>query len=290
MNERSQSIIRPNNVAVITGGASGIGLAAAQAFAGQGMSICIADQDSERLEQARTRLLELEAQSPETLMTMQVDVTDYRQVEGLRQAVFERFGQVDLLMNNAGIASPSHGWRDLEQWNKLLQVNMFGVMHGIQAFTQSMIDQNRPAMIVNSGSKQGITNPPGSPAYNVSKAAVKAITENLAQSLRAEPECQVSAHLLVPGFVYTEMVKAFLPEKPPFAWTAEQTVAYMLEALKRDEFYIICPDGEVTEEMDRKRIYWGALDVVKRRPALSRWHEDYAEDFSKFMARDLPDI
>tara|TARA_B100000446_G_scaffold38056_1_gene33394 strand:+ start:10966 stop:11838 length:873 start_codon:yes stop_codon:yes gene_type:complete len=289
MNERFQSIIKLSNVAVITGGASGIGLAAAHAFARQGMSICIADQNSERLELAEQSLRKLPGQSAESVMTAQLDVTNYSEVEALRAAAFERFGHVDLLMNNAGIASPSHSWRDLEQWNRLLQVNMFGVIHGMQAFTQSMIDQRRPSMIINTGSKQGITNPPGSPAYNVSKAAVKAITENLAQSLRSEPECQVSAHLLVPGFVYTEMIKAFLPEKPPFAWTAEQTVAYMLDALEREEFYIICPDGEVTEEMDRKRMYWSALDAVKRRPALSRWHDDYTEEFSAFMARDLPD-
>ena len=86
-----------------------------------------------------------------------------------------------------------------------------------------------------------------------------------------------------------KMIKKFLPEKPPFAWTPEQTAAYLMGCLNRDDFYIICPDGEVTEEMDRKRILWGAMDAVKGRPALSRWHPDFAEAFAEHMEKNLPE-
>lgn len=216
-------------------------------------------------------------------MTFAVDVTQTEQLEALKTAVFERFGQINVLMNNAGIAAMSGSWTQPEAWRQLLEVNMFGVINGLQVFTQAMIDRQQPAMIINTGSKQGITNPPGSPAYNVSKAAVKAITENLQHSLRSTEGCQVSAHLFVPGFVYSDMVKKFLPEKPPFAWTPEQTAIYMVNRLQKEDFYIICPDGEVTEEMDRKRILWGAMDMVENRPALSRWHPEYADAFAEHM-------
>lgn len=289
MSDRYQSIFKQDNVAVITGGASGIGLAAAREFAKCGMNICLADKDSQRLKEAAQLLVPLCDQRQERIMTFELDVTHYDQLEGLKTAVYERFGQVNVLMNNAGIAARSNSWNDMEGWRGLLEVNLFGVIHGVQAFSQAMIDQKSPAMIINTGSKQGITNPPGSPVYNVSKAAVKAVTENLQHSLRCEADSDVSAHLFVPGFVYSEMIKKFLPEKPPFAWTPEQTAAYLMGCLSRDDFYIICPDGEVTEEMDRKRILWGAMDAVKGRPALSRWHPDFAEAFAEHMEKSLPE-
>jgi len=289
MRARYQSIFGQGNVAVITGGASGIGLAAAREFAKCGMNVCLADKDSHRLAEAQQILLPLCDQREGRIMTFELDVTEYRQLEALKAAVYGRFGKVNVLMNNAGIAAPSSSWKGLEGWKDLLEVNLFGVIHGVQAFTQAMIDQKLPALIINTGSKQGITNPPGSPAYNVSKAAVKAVTENLQHSLRSESDCDVSAHLFVPGFVYSEMIKKFLPEKPSFAWTPEQTAAYLMGSLRRGDFYIICPDGEVTEVMDRKRILWGATDMAKGRPALSRWHPDFAEEFTRYMEKDLPE-
>jgi NAD(P)-dependent dehydrogenase (short-subunit alcohol dehydrogenase family) len=91
-------------------------------------------------------------------------------------------------------------------------------------------------MIINTGSKQGITTPPGDPAYNVAKAGVKAFTEALQHELRNTQDCRVSAHLLIPGFVYTPLTARGRTEKPDAAWTAEQTVDFMMESLEKRRF------------------------------------------------------
>jgi hypothetical protein len=93
----------------------------------------------------------------------------------------------------------------------------------------------------------------------------------------------LTAHLLVPGFVYTPMVSRFVPQKPPGAWTAEETVDFMLTRLAAGDFYVICPDNEATREIDEKRMQWTADDLIKNRPALSRWHPDYKDAFEAFM-------
>ena len=139
--------------------------------------------------------------------------------------------------------------------------------------------------LINTGSKQGITNPPGNPAYNVSKAGVKALTEALAHELRGTPGCELSAHLLVPGFTYTGMVKRFLKEKPPSAWLPEQVADHLLAAMDRGDFYVLCPDNDVTPEMDNRRMEWAVGDLIENRPALSRWHPDYEAAFEAFMAK-----
>src|SRR5208337_1651637 len=134
---------------------------------------------------------------------------------------------VAVLMNNAGIGGGGHAFANREGWTRLLAVNLGGVINGVQAFTQAMIDQNRPAAVVNTGSKQGITTPPGDTAYNVSKAAIKVLTEGLQHALRNIDGCQVGAHLLVPGFTFTGMT-ATAADKPQGAWTADQVADFML--------------------------------------------------------------
>jgi short-subunit dehydrogenase len=157
------------------------------------------------------------------------------------------------------------------------------VIHGTQVFVPGMIERGRPGLVINTGSKQGITTPPGDPAYNVSKAGVKAFTEALAHELRNTAERRLSAHLLIPGFVFTGLTARGRSEKPPAAWTAEQTVDFMLERLDAGDFYILCPDNDVPRELDERRILWAAGDIVENRPALSRWHPDYAEAFAAFV-------
>ena len=122
-------------------------------------------------------------------------------------------GPVALLMNNAGIARTTTSWGNPENWRRMLEVNLFGVLNGLQTFVPRMIEAGRPAVVINTGSKQGITTPPGNPGYNVSKAGVKVLTEMLAHELRTA-KAPVSAHLFVPGFTYTGMIASFLPEKP----------------------------------------------------------------------------
>jgi NAD(P)-dependent dehydrogenase (short-subunit alcohol dehydrogenase family) len=274
-----QPALQPGRVAVITGGASGIGLAAARRFAAAGMRICIADSDEAVAEVAD---IIAEAGAPE-VMTRRVDVGEASEMIALRDAVLERFGAVGLLMNNAGIGGGGAAYANPDGWNRVLRTNLHGVLNGVQAFTDAMVASGAPGLIVNTGSKQGITNPPGDTAYNVSKAAVKSLTEGLAYSLRNIPGCRVTAHLLIPGFTYTGMIARHLPEKPTAAWTPEQVADALVAGLVAGDFYILCGDNETPRELDERRILWSAGDIVENRPALSRWHPDHIAAFQAFI-------
>jgi NAD(P)-dependent dehydrogenase (short-subunit alcohol dehydrogenase family) len=271
----------PNHVAVITGGASGIGLAAAMRFARAGMKVCIADLGAERLKEAEAKLSSA-ANNAANIMTASVDVSRVEQVRELESAVQKRFGGTDILMNNAGIQPGSQMFGPAENWQRILSVNLGGIINGTQVFAPHMIERGHAGLIINTGSKQGITTPPGDPAYNVSKAGVKAFTEALAHELRSL-QSRISAHLLIPGFVFTGLTARGRTEKPPAAWTAEQTVDFMIEHLEAGDFYILCPDNDVPRPLDERRILWAAGDIVENRPALSRWHPDYADAFAAFV-------
>jgi NAD(P)-dependent dehydrogenase (short-subunit alcohol dehydrogenase family) len=209
------------------------------------------------------------------------DVTQDGDVDALADIAFSK-GDVALLMNNAGIGGLSNStWSEMDNWRRLIDVNFFGVLRGVHAFVPRMIAAARPAVVVNTGSKQGITTPPGNPAYNVSKSAVRVLTEQLAHELR-EAGAPISAHLFVPGFTYTGMIAAFMPEKPAAAWTSEETVDHFIARMGDGEFYILCPDNDVDSARDLRRVEWAAGDILHKRPALSRWHKDYAAAFSEF--------
>jgi NAD(P)-dependent dehydrogenase (short-subunit alcohol dehydrogenase family) len=271
----------PDNVAVVTGGASGIGLAAAMRFAQAGMKVCIADIGADRLKEAEGKLSST-AGDAANIMALAVDVSRIEQVQELESAVRKRFGGTDILMNNAGIQPGSKMFGPTENWQRILGVNLWGVINGAQLFAPHMIERGRPGLIINTGSKQGITTPPGDPAYNVTKAGVKAFTEALQHELRGM-NSKVSAHLLIPGFVFTGLTARGRTEKPAGAWMPEQTVDFMIEKLEAGDFYILCPDNDVPRQLDEKRILWAAGDIVENRPALSRWHPDYAEAFAAFV-------
>jgi NAD(P)-dependent dehydrogenase (short-subunit alcohol dehydrogenase family) len=273
----------PGNVAVITGGASGIGLAAAMRFAGLGIKVCVADVGGDRLDAAKTKLSSLAPGGAADVMAVATDVSRVEELKALQAAVQKRFGGTDILMNNAGIQPGSQMFGPAENWQRILGVNLWGVINGAQVFAPDMIERGRPGLIINTGSKQGITTPPGDPAYNVSKAGVKAFTEALQHELRNTPGSRLSAHLLIPGFVFTGLTAKGRTEKPAAAWTPEQTVDFMIERIDASDFYILCPDNDVPRQLDERRILWAAGDIVENRPPLSRWHPDYAEAFAKFV-------
>ncbi|MEM0950486.1 MAG: SDR family NAD(P)-dependent oxidoreductase [Pseudomonadota bacterium] len=271
--------IKTGGVAVITGAASGVGLAAAQELSRRGLDIILADLPGSKLD-AATELVSDAAQGNARVTSKPTDVADAAAVNELADMAFAA-GPVAVLMNNAGIARPTNAWSEAKNWRRMVEVNLFGVINGVQAFTQRMVDATRPAAIINTGSKQGITTPPGNPGYNVTKAAVKVATEMLAHELR-EADASVSAHLFVPGFTYTGMIASFLPEKPDAAWTSEEAVAHLFARVSAGDFYVLCPDNDVTPETDARRVTWAAQDIVKNRPALSRWHPDFAARFKDF--------
>jgi NAD(P)-dependent dehydrogenase (short-subunit alcohol dehydrogenase family) len=272
-------------VAVITGAASGIGLAAAKRLASLGLHVWMADVDEGSLVKAAAEVRKL---FPDVTATTQTtDVSDYAAIEALRGAVFDHYPDVAVLMNNAGTAGGGCAYENLDDWRRVLNINLMGVLHGVQAFTPALIAQDKPALIINTGSKQGITAPPGDTAYNVSKAGIKALTEGLQHSLRNTPGCQVSAHLLVPGSTFTGMTSRGLKEKPPGSWTSEQVADLMLERIAAGDFYIICPDNDVTRVMDNARMEWAMGDLIHNRPPLSRWHADYKDAFATFLAERI---
>ncbi len=271
--------LAPGRVAVITGAASGIGLAAAERFAALGLKLCLADVDTAALEAAVAAL-----SGRTEVLGVPTDVSRLEDVERLKQQAYARFGEVGVLMNNAGREGGGALSAPTARWHEIIGTNLWGVVHGVQVFTPAMAAQGTPCAIVNTGSKQGITCPPGDTAYNVSKAGIKAVTEALAHDLRTMEGCQVTAHLLVPGFTFTGFTRVRTAEKPAGAWTPGQVIDMLLDGMAHGRFYILCGDNDVTRAVDDKRILWAAQDITKDRPALSRWHPDWKDAFAKFMA------
>lgn len=269
-------------VAVVTGAASGIGLAAARYLARSGLRLCLADLDDARLEAARALLLEDGALADE-VMAVPIDVAEADELRALADRVAADWGAVNVLMNNAGM-QPGSSIFDVEgNWDRILAVNMMGVIRGAQIFAPRMLESGEPGLIINTGSKQGITTPPGDPAYNVSKAGVKVFTEALQHALRNMPGGKVEARLFIPGFVWTPLTAGGRGEKPAGAWTPEEVIEFLFASVERGDFYILCPDNEVDRATDARRILWAAGDIAENRPPLSRWHPEYGELFKDWL-------
>ncbi len=276
--------LTPGRVAVITGAASGIGLATAERLAALGMRIVLADVNAAALALARDRVAALAAR-PADVIGVPTDVARPEDVAGLRDAALARFGEVAFLMNNAGTEGGGQLSGDPARWRQIILVNLWGVINGLQTFVPAMQAQGSDCAIVNTGSKQGITCPPGDTAYNISKAGIKVATEALAHDLRQTPGNRISAHLLIPGFTFTGFTKA--AERPQAAWTPGQVVDFMLDAMAAGDFYILCPDNAVPRRLDELRIAWAAGDIIENRPPLSRWHPDWQAAFASFLDKGL---
>jgi len=271
-------------VAVITGAASGIGLAAAKRFAAMGLRVCVADLSPQALAAAADEVAASAPNGRSAVLAVPTDVSKLDDVQKLADTVYAAFGEVAVLMNNAGTSPGGGPWDHIDRWRRVLEVNLWGVIHGVQVFAPRMLAQGTRCAIINTGSKQGITCPPGDTAYNVSKAGVKVLTESLAHSLRNAEGAHISAHLLIPGSTFTGMTSRGRTEKPAGAWWPDQVVDMLIDGVGKGDFYILCPDNEVTRDIDNRRITWAAQDITENRPALSRWHPDYNEAFARFLA------
>lgn len=271
-----ESILIPGNVAVVTGAALGIGRALAMRLAEQGLSVVMADLQSKDFSDAVSAVQGVAKNGPQSVLGVIADVADLDQVDNLKTATLDAFGKVDLLVNNA-VSRIGRGFEaELSEWRRAMEINLWGPIHGIRAFLPFLLKNHGPTAIVNVASKQGITNPPGHPIYNISKSALKTYTEALQHELRNNPDNQgdspLTAHLLVPGWTTTGKA-----EHKPGAWLPDQVVNMLIAGIAENRFYIICPDDEVSAEMDKKRILWAAQDITEDRPPLSRWHPDFAE-------------
>jgi NAD(P)-dependent dehydrogenase (short-subunit alcohol dehydrogenase family) len=271
--------------AIITGGASGIGLATAKRLAALGMRICIADRDAVALDAASKELAGIASGGVDDVLAMKTDVSSPAEIDRLAEAAFARFDDIALLMNNAAAFDGGDVFSDANAWRQLIDVNVIGVLNGVQRIGRAMVERKRPGAIINTGSKQGITSPPGNTAYNVSKAAVKSMTEGLAHTLRNTPGCEVTAHLLIPGFTYTGNMARRISKRPAAAWLPDQVAERLIEGVMRGEFYILCQDNETTREQDERRILWAAGDIVENRSALSRWDPKFKAAFDAFMTK-----
>lgn len=278
---RQHPAIGTDSVAVVTGGASGIGLAVAQRLGQAGMQVVIADFDGHALEDAERSLVEDGFRA----IGVATDVGSRGAVEALKAAA-DALGQVTLVMSNAGREGDGGLFEGEEVWRRTLKTDLWGAVNVVQVFVPDMIAGSTRGAVICTGSKQGITLPPGDTAYNVSKAGLKALTESLAHDLVEQTGDRVTAHLLIPGFTYTGFTQAKgVDEKPDAAWSAGQVAEFMLAGIAAGDFYILCPDNDVDRATDLKRMRWSMGDIMENRPALSRWHPDFVHAFRKYMER-----
>ncbi|KAH7040396.1 short-chain dehydrogenase/reductase [Microdochium trichocladiopsis] len=295
------SVLKPGNTAVITGGASGIGLALTKKCVAAGMKVLVVDYNP-----ATLRKLSEDKElggGGGAVSTVEADVSkveDWKRIQGTVEKDFG--GQINLLALNAGMQQKtSFDDADPAGFRAIMETNLFGVMNGITTLlplVKAGAKKQQPgpsgetttttttAAIVITGSKQGITNPPGNPAYNASKAAVKALAEHLSFDL-ARDAPSVAVHLLVPGWTWTGLTGAAGGgQKNEGAWLPEQVVDFLLSKMDEGQFWVLCPDNEVTEAMDRKRMLWSAGDAVNGRKPLSRWREEYKGEVAEWMAKE----
>lgn len=259
-------------VAVITGGASGIGLGLARHALEQGMKVVIADVEQAALDDAVTRL---EAET-DHLVAVRTDVARGEDVEALAQRTLDAFGAVHLLFNNAGVSSNRPVWETSEaDWNWVLGVNLGGVIHGVRVFTPIMLEQNE-GHIINTASIAGLVSARGSGAYTVSKHAVVALTEVLQGDLH-QAGGNVAASVLCPSFVSTR-VYASRRNRPlaNSAQKSEQELAeeQVMEDLSAEIFATSMSTARVAElvfdALARRQFYIfthpeGSCEVIEKR-------------------------
>jgi NAD(P)-dependent dehydrogenase (short-subunit alcohol dehydrogenase family) len=198
----ARAVIAPGKVAVITGGASGIGLAVAGQLIGRGMSVVLADIDGARLRDVEARLTEAGAGVAGTVC----DTASEASVAELAEFVLERYGAAHLLFNNAGIAGVGDAWRDpIALWDRVVGINLMGVVHGIRSFLPIM-EQQGIGHIVNTASMAGLLAVPGLAPYNATKSAVVAISEGLFLEVQVTG-APIGVSVLCPGYVKTDLMR-----------------------------------------------------------------------------------
>jgi NAD(P)-dependent dehydrogenase (short-subunit alcohol dehydrogenase family) len=217
-------------VAVVTGAGSGIGRALALRAAGEGMRVVIADVEVGTLEETAA---EVETAGAEVVV-VPTDVSRADQVDALARIAYERFGAVHLLCNNAGVFQAGISWqRSLSDWEWVLGVNLWGVLHGIRSFVPRMLEGGDEGHVVNTSSLAGLITGAYSAPYITSKFAVLALTECLAHDLRAHG-APIGVSVLVPGLVDTKIAHSMRnrPDEPPAE--AQAPDHYLVEQALRD--------------------------------------------------------
>lgn len=257
-----------SGVAVITGAAGGIGAGLAREAVSRGMAVVLADCQGEALAERAREL-------GDAAIFRVTDVREHDELEALAELAYARFGQVDLLFNNAGVLGSGRSWEmDAAAWQRIVDINLLGVVNGLRAFVPRLLAAGRPARIINTASVSGFFAAPMLSAYAASKAAVVSLTEALASELAAVSD-RVTVSLLAPGPVRTAILDA--PPRPETealidrmrSMNAERGAdpddygRLIFEAVDRGEFWIV-PQPEALDERLRART---AAILERRTPA-----------------------
>jgi NAD(P)-dependent dehydrogenase (short-subunit alcohol dehydrogenase family) len=190
--------------AVVTGAASGIGFALCERFANEGMRVVMADIEADALESARAKL----ADAGFEVVAVPTDVSDAEAVRDLARAAVAKFGKVHVLCNNAGVFAGGRIWESpISDFEWVLGVNLWGVLHGIRTFVPIMLEQGEPAHIVNTASMAGVTSAPLTAAYNISKHGVVTLSESLYHELTME-NAPIGVSVLCPELINTNIAQS----------------------------------------------------------------------------------
>ena len=261
-------------VAVVTGAASGIGRAMCDKFASLGMRVVMADVEADRL---RGSAAQIEATGVD-VFAVNVDVSQADELSRLAEKTLDRFGKVHVVCNNAGVFAGGLTWDAVgSDWEWVLGVNLYGVLHGIRAFVPIMLEQNEPGHVVNTCSMAGLINTPLSGAYNVSKHAALSLTETLYHELRMK-DSPVGCSALCPELIRTGIANSDRNRPPhlkrpeeadtPEMEIVESAIRTSIETgldpsvmaervydeIKRDRFYLLAEEGGNWDAACRTRL------------------------------------
>jgi NAD(P)-dependent dehydrogenase (short-subunit alcohol dehydrogenase family) len=268
--------------AVVTGAGSGIGRALCLGLAAEGMNVAMADIDGDALAGAAATA---NAESPSVeVMTRVCDVSDVGAVDALADSVFDRWGQVDVLCNNAGVFVGGLIWdRPDADFEFVLGANLWGILNGIRSFVPRMIDQGTDGHVVNTSSVAGLFGAPFEAPYAISKFAAFAATESLAHDLQSAGS-SIKASVLCPGMITTNIVASdrLRPER------------LLTEVTEDQKFVTDYLAGAVAGGMDPAEVATTVIAAIRAEQFLILTHDSYAQEFAAryeaLAARRLPDL
>ena len=249
MKQSTEGVIGPGRIAVVTGGASGIGRALGELLAAEGSAVVVADLDADGAEVVAAGIRE----SGGTAVAAHVDVSDAKSVEALAAETNARFDGVDLLCNNAGV-STFNLIQDqrLDDWKWVMSVNLWGVIHGIHSFLPIMRRQGRPAHIVNTSSVAGLlSGVPFIGPYSATKVAVVSISETLSQEF-AIAGLPIGVSVLCPSATETRVMESERGRPPALGAETRTEMAEAVRVAIRDSF--TGPDGQHPSRVARRVI------------------------------------
>jgi len=242
-----------DRIAVVTGAASGIGLAIAVALVGEGARVVLADIDEARLAREVARLDEQGA----PVIGVRTDVADPRSIEALAEQALGSFGAVHLLCNNAGVVTTGAAWEiTLAEWQRVIDTNLMGVVHGIRTFVPLILATGEEGHVVNVGSMASVVPVPSIGPYNVAKHGVLALSETLRDDLRAIG-APIGVTIVMPGRVRTRLgarpedPDSPLDSDPPPASSGviapEVVGTVVIDAVKADRMFVFTHPGRMAE-------------------------------------------